>query len=64
MVAIGQTVVKAVTTSVTQTTGIVAFAGALEFPVAATDAARAEMIATVENCILKDLDWNLLCSLK
>lgn len=50
MVAAGQTVVKEVTTSVTQT------AEMLWFPFAETAAARAEMMATVENCILKDLD--------
>lgn len=48
--AAGQTVTKEVTTSVTQT------AAMLEFPLAETAAARAETMATVENCILKDWD--------
>jgi len=47
-VATGQTVVKEVTTSVTQT----ALGVAVLLPWAATTAAKAEAAAMVENCIL------------
>lgn len=54
-VAAGQTVVKEVTTSVTQT----ALGVAVWLPLAATTAAKAEATAMVENCILTVWWWVL-----
>jgi hypothetical protein len=57
-VATGQTVVKEVTTSVTQTA--LGVAVVVWLPLAATTAAKAEAAAMVENCILTV--WSLVLS--